>query len=325
MRQRDGASAACWSNGSAGPSVYPYQPDGLWEDVSVGRRNAYKQEQGEDLYRRSMYTFWKRTCPPPALSTFDAPDRETCLVRRARTNTPLQALVLVPVGRAFASGTVRLQTELGSSLAASELPDSHSRGPAADRNDVGAEEFSGRRPEVQVRPTAASGTWLSELLPHTARIADDLCIIRPMHTEAINHDPAITFIQTGSQQPGRPSLRHRGCQLWPGQRGRRPAGVRGDDLARQRQATRTRACSTASGAAAFLPSSHQGVKLRSGRDPVLYLSDPAGSVEGRRNAAPTRRARPVPGPVAIDRSCIAGEHIRRVDTTRCLRPHPGVR
>ena len=78
-----------------GPSVKPYQPAGLWRDVSVSRSVVYKQGQGENLYRRSMYTFWKRTCPPPALSTFDAPDRENCLIRRARTNTPLQALVLM--------------------------------------------------------------------------------------------------------------------------------------------------------------------------------------------------------------------------------------
>jgi hypothetical protein len=55
----------------------------------------YSQSHGADLYRRTMYTFWKRTCPPPSLVTFDAPDRETCTVRRARTNTPLQALVLL--------------------------------------------------------------------------------------------------------------------------------------------------------------------------------------------------------------------------------------
>jgi len=78
-----------------GPSVKPYQPDGLWEDVSVERREKYKSDLGDGLYRRSMYTFWKRTCPPPGMAAFDAPDRETCVIRRARTNTPLQALVLL--------------------------------------------------------------------------------------------------------------------------------------------------------------------------------------------------------------------------------------
>jgi hypothetical protein len=78
-----------------GPSVKPYQPEGLWEDVSVERREKYVPDFGDGLYRRSMYTFWKRTSPPPSMSTFDAPDRETCVVRRSRTNTPLQALVLL--------------------------------------------------------------------------------------------------------------------------------------------------------------------------------------------------------------------------------------
>ncbi len=78
-----------------GPSVKPYQPEGLWEDVSVERREKYAPDLGDGLYRRSMYTFWKRTCPPPGMAAFDAPDRETCVIRRARTNTPLQALVLL--------------------------------------------------------------------------------------------------------------------------------------------------------------------------------------------------------------------------------------
>jgi hypothetical protein len=83
-----------------GPSVSPYQPPGLWEELMARADGAnwtaqtYTQSTGADLYRRTMYTFWKRTCPPPTLAAFDAPDRETCTVRRATTNTPLQALVL---------------------------------------------------------------------------------------------------------------------------------------------------------------------------------------------------------------------------------------
>ena len=79
----------------SGPSVRPYQPPGLWEDVSVERKATYVPDKGQGLYRRSMYTFWKRTCPPPSMMSFDAPNREVCLIRRARTNTPLQSLVLL--------------------------------------------------------------------------------------------------------------------------------------------------------------------------------------------------------------------------------------
>ena len=81
-----------------GPSVYPYQPPGLWKEMSFGDRftaQVYSVGSGSDLYRRGMYSFWKRTVPPPGLSTFDAPDREKCAVRRALTNTPLQALTLM--------------------------------------------------------------------------------------------------------------------------------------------------------------------------------------------------------------------------------------
>ena len=78
---------------TGGPSVYPYQPAGLWEES--GTQHIYKQGTGKDLYRRSLYSFWRRTLPPPTLTVFDAPTRENCKVRRERTNTPLQALVLM--------------------------------------------------------------------------------------------------------------------------------------------------------------------------------------------------------------------------------------
>ena len=81
-----------------GPSVFPYQPKGLWEEMAFGEHfsaQTYVQSHGPDLYRRSMYTFWKRTVPFPDLNTFDAPSREKCTARRTVTNTPLQALVLM--------------------------------------------------------------------------------------------------------------------------------------------------------------------------------------------------------------------------------------
>ena len=80
-----------------GPGVKPYQPEGLWKAVGYVDSNTvnFVRDSGENLYRRSVYTFWKRTSPPPYLAIFDAPNRETCVVKRERTNTPMQALVLM--------------------------------------------------------------------------------------------------------------------------------------------------------------------------------------------------------------------------------------
>ena len=98
---RDSALAAggLLTTDLGGPSVYPYQPDGLWEGIShYGYPQGFTAQKylpgtGRGLYRRSMYTVWKRTLPPPSMVIFDAPSRETCTVRRTSTNTPLQALV----------------------------------------------------------------------------------------------------------------------------------------------------------------------------------------------------------------------------------------
>ncbi len=91
------ASSGLLTHDIGGPSVKPYQPDGLWEMATSGRGmlSGYVQDQGEKLYRRSMYTFIKRTVVPPSMAIFDASNRDQCEVKRVRTNTPLQALVML--------------------------------------------------------------------------------------------------------------------------------------------------------------------------------------------------------------------------------------
>jgi hypothetical protein len=119
-----------------------------------------------------------------------------------------------------------------------------------------------------------TGAWVSELLPHTASIVDELCIIRSLHTEAINHDPAVTFMQTGHQQPGRPSFGSWTSYGLGSENQNLPAFVvlisRGSAA---RPADPLYARLWGSG---FLPSNHQGVSFRSSGDPVLYLSNPPG-------------------------------------------------
>lgn len=104
---------------AGGPSVKPYQPEGLWQEVAMLQSNTRVYEQGmnDDLWRRSLYTYWKRAAPPPTMLTFDAPTREFCATRRLVTNTPLQALALwndpqfVEAARAAAERTLRDSTD----------------------------------------------------------------------------------------------------------------------------------------------------------------------------------------------------------------------
>jgi len=107
-----------------GPSVKPYQPERVWVTVAMKGSNTrfYKQDAGEDLYRRSLYTFWKRAAPPPAMTTFNAPTREFCTVRRERTNTPLQALLTMnapeffEAARGLATNAMRAESDLEARL-----------------------------------------------------------------------------------------------------------------------------------------------------------------------------------------------------------------
>jgi uncharacterized protein (DUF1501 family) len=160
------------------------------------------------------------------------------------------------------------------SLHGTELPASIRMGQRITGMTAGQKSFPCVAPMFRFSRHGQAGTWLSELLPHTGAIADDITVIKSMHTEAINHDPAITYIQTGHQQPGRPSL---GAWLSYG------LGSANEDLP-----TFVVLVSQGSGnktdqpifsrlwGSGFLPSQHQGVRFRSGADPVLYLSNPDG-------------------------------------------------
>ncbi|MEL6108189.1 MAG: DUF1501 domain-containing protein, partial [Planctomycetota bacterium] len=125
-----------------------------------------------------------------------------------------------------------------------------------------------------------SGVWISELLPHTARVANELCVVHSTFTEAINHDPAITYIQTGSQISGRPSL---GAWLSYG------LGSMNEDLPHYvvmhaRSKFPEQSLFNRLWGPGFLPSDHQGMLLRSAGDPVLYLSNPDGTSRQDRRA-----------------------------------------
>ena len=125
----------------------------------------------------------------------------------------------------------------------------------------------------------ASGRWISDLLPHTAKIADELCVVNTMFTEAINHDPAITFFCTGHQQPGRPSM---GAWLSYGL-GSSNANLPAFIVLVSKDAARDQPLYARLWGSGFLPSEHQGVQFRAGKEPVLFLANPDGvSPESRR-------------------------------------------
>jgi hypothetical protein len=122
------------------------------------------------------------------------------------------------------------------------------------------------------------GVWLSELLPHTASLSKDMCLIRSMHTDAINHEPALTFFNTGTPQVGRPSF---GAWMSYGL-GSANANLPAFVVMLSQGAGNMQALSARMWGSGFLPSEHQGCKLRAGDDPVLYLNNPAGVNRGDR-------------------------------------------
>ena len=155
-----------------------------------------------------------------------------------------------------------------------ELPDSIRQGQRLTGMTSGQKNFPIAPSKFRFNQHGESGAWVSELLPYTAKVADDLCIINSMQTEAINHDPAITFCQTGFQLAGRPSM---GAWVAYG------LGTANENLPAYVVMV-SRGTGRAAGqplydrlwGSGFLPGKHQGVKLRSGQEAVLYLDNPAG-------------------------------------------------
>jgi len=151
-----------------------------------------------------------------------------------------------------------------------DLPDSVRRGQRLTGMTKDQTTFPIAPSMFRFQQHGASGAWVSELMPHIAKVADELCFVKSMHTEAINHDPAITFMQTGAQLAGRPSF---GAWISYG------LGSLNQDLP-----TFVAMTSGQGGqplydrlwGSGFLPTQHQGVKFRRSGDPVLYLSDPPG-------------------------------------------------
>ena len=153
-----------------------------------------------------------------------------------------------------------------------ELPESIRNGQRLTTMTSKQKSFPCVAPMFKFEKYGKAQTWMSELLPHTQTIVDDISIVKSMHTEAINHDPAITFINTGSQLPGKPSM---GSWLSYG------LGSLNENLPTfvvmvSRGKGNLQALYSRLWGSGFLSSKHQGVKLRGGESPVLYLQDPAG-------------------------------------------------
>ncbi|MBI1940069.1 MAG: DUF1501 domain-containing protein [Acidobacteria bacterium] len=159
-------------------------------------------------------------------------------------------------------------------MVGTELPDSVRMGQRITGMTSGQDSLPVAPSIFKFSRHGQSGAWVSELLPHHSKIADDIALIKSMHTEAINHDPAITFFQTGSQQPGRPSMGSWTSYGLGSENQNLPAFV---VLLSQANALNTdQPLFSRLWGSGFLPSRYQGVRFRSSGDPVLYLADPPG-------------------------------------------------
>jgi len=185
-----------------GPSVLPYQPKGLWEEMAFGgdfSAQTYVQSHGADLYRRSMYTFWKRTVPFPGLNTFDAPDREKCSARRTITNTPLQALLLMNDPTYLEASRALAQRDLKEAPANEEQRIRYAfrlvteRDPSTKESDVLAKLYEKERAHYESHKDAAEKLiTIGESKPDAHLDPTDLAAWTMVASTILNMDEAVT-------------------------------------------------------------------------------------------------------------------------------------
>jgi hypothetical protein len=183
-----------------GPSVFPYQPEGVWEDLNAPKSHAevYKQSTGKDLYRKSLYTYWRRAAMHPAMSVFDAPNRDVCSVKRETTNTPLQALATlhgptyVEASRKLAELAIEAhpgdpvsQISLAMKRVLSRVPNQNEIGPLRDLYDQRLKDYQ-RDPRAAAKLLAVGESPTDETLDADAVAAlADVCLVILNTSEAL--------------------------------------------------------------------------------------------------------------------------------------------
>ncbi len=176
-----------------GPSVKPYQPEGLWKVNG----DVYVQDSGDDLYRRSLYTFWKRTVPPPTMNTFDAPDRSYCVVKRQKTSTPLQALALmndpqfVEAARIIAERVMKKETENKDRITY-EFRLLTSRGPTSKESELLHQFYEDTYEKFKANPAKVKGMLAEGAFPVDAHLDQtELAAHAVIINTLMNHDASV--------------------------------------------------------------------------------------------------------------------------------------
>src|SRR5262249_8387091 len=180
-----------------GPSVKPYQPAGLWKELSGG--DDHKPAPGDALHRRSLYTYWKRTAPPPMMMNFDAAGREACVVRELRTNTPLQALNLMndvtylEAARKMAERMMREGGSTPASRIAYGFELATARYPGSRESEILLSSFTYYRDAFQSRPGDAAKFLAQGAASHDEKLdGRELAAYSAVASMILNLDAAVT-------------------------------------------------------------------------------------------------------------------------------------